>query len=124
MTELRHSDGLLRKALYGNALFSLVSGVTFIAFADLLSHLFVARDFVILGAGPSTILMELGLLILGFAALVMLAARQKIMNLIWSCLIIAADISWVLASAALLIFRPGLHDLCRCRLCRHCRCNS
>ncbi|RED52491.1 hypothetical protein [Aestuariispira insulae] len=97
---------LLRKALYANSSFSLVSGLIFLTLPAVLAEWFVAEEFTLFAAGPADVIRIMGFLILIFASLVFAAARQGNMAPLWSKLIIAADFSWVLGSAALIALAP------------------
>ena len=89
------SSHLLKNTLLINAVFSLTCGLACLIFADYLSRL---------TAIPSWILYALGVGLLIFAADVALTATRTPLNPLFAKIIIGADIAWVVASVAVLIF--------------------
>lgn len=86
----------LQKFLWGNALFSLTSGLVLIIWAKSLSHIFEVP-----ASMPFWIT---GLALLGFAAWVLAVARWQNHAAIRS--VILQDLAWVLASGIILIMKP------------------
>lgn len=95
MLDLTHpSAGLLKKALLGNALFSIITGVLMI----------VAHDQVLAWLGIDHVsLVSLGGFLLAFAAFLIFITRIRAMPswVIWS--VIIGDILWVVGSVVLLL---------------------
>ncbi len=90
-----HNTTFLRNALKGNATFSLISGLAFIAGATPIATF--------LGLANPTILIVTGILLLTFAAdLFFLATRQQV-NPIWVMVVLGADALWVGGSLVLLL---------------------
>ncbi len=97
---LHHNDRMLRTALRGNGVFSIISGAVFILLAQsIVEFLGVAPDAFVLIA-----IMGVGLL--GFAAtLFWLTSRTTIdTQLVWGAII--GDALWVIGSIMLLLFDP------------------
>ena len=89
------STTLLQRALQGNGIFSLLSGLTFILAANPLATF--------LGGVSPTILMAVGVGLLIYAADLFFVARQNPIKSLYVQLFIAADVIWVLGSALLLM---------------------
>ena len=98
MTPVSDPQKLLRGSLRGNAVFSLVSGLTF-TFA-------AGRIAPAIGVDPAGIVTFVGVNLLGFAvALAILASRQAI-PLPYARAVVALDVGWVLGTAG--VFALGL----------------
>ncbi|MEM7441983.1 MAG: SRPBCC family protein [Pseudomonadota bacterium] len=98
------NDRFVRRALLGNAAFSLLTGLVCLAAPTWVASVLFTGGFIFESlTGPMAVL-DLGIGLVVFAALVFFAARQQVLNLTWICLIIAADIAWVLLSIALYVF--------------------
>ncbi len=82
---------LLRRALFANAGFSLLSGVTFVGFSDKAAG--------VLGGAPSLAYFVVGVMLLGFAASVAWTAVQD--DRASALAISIADIGWVIATFVL-----------------------
>jgi hypothetical protein len=96
-------DHLLRRTLYGNAAFSVVSGVILAMFAGALVRASVgAAPATVLGLDFSIVVLALGLAVLGFGALCWFIASRPQMPVTLARIILWADIGWVLGSALLL----------------------
>ena len=96
-------DHLLRRTLYGNAAFSVVSGVVLAIFAGALVRASVgAAPATLLGLEFSTVVLALGLAVLGFGVLCWFIASRPQMPVMLARIILWADIGWVLGSALLL----------------------
>ncbi len=105
-----HPDNqtLLRRTLKANAFFSALAGLALAAESDAIATFAFAQDFQILGFGAADILLETGLALVLFAALVYWTARRPSINLRWAKIICALDAFWVVDSIALLIVASGL----------------
>ena len=91
-------QSLLRRALTGNGLFSILSGLIGALFASELA------DF--MGVN-SVVLVAIGLGVVGFGILTLMSAQRRQINLFQANLTIIGDVSWVLG-AAVIIMIPGL----------------
>lgn len=88
-----HSS-LLRYTLFGNSLFSFVSGVVFMLFSRAIAGF--------LGIGASWIILVLGLGLIVYGIEIFLAARSNPLNRGFAKFAVYADLAWVLASAVLI----------------------
>ncbi len=100
------NDTLLRRVLLANAAFSAATGLAALFAAKNISAFLFAMEFTVWSFPASTLIFELGIGLLIFAALVLLVARQKTLRLGWVKAIIAADLLWVVDSALLLALYP------------------
>ena len=92
------SQGLLRGALTGNGLFSILSGLAAAVFAAPLGDLM----------GISwVVLLVVGFGVIGFGIVTLMNARRQPINLAEAKLTIVADIVWV-GAAAVIVLIPGL----------------
>ncbi|MEX3008492.1 SRPBCC family protein [Hoeflea sp. TYP-13] len=98
----------LRLVLAANGIFSLLTGIACLVAADGISALLFTQLFTLLGMSSATVIFELGIGLLAFAAFVLWTASQANISRGRAKLITAMDIGWVLASIDLLIFLPGL----------------
>jgi hypothetical protein len=89
---------LLRKALMGNALFSTLSGLTI-----LFAQRWVLR---ILGLSQNASLLILGVMLILFAATLVINARRAQVKISDAWIAVGADLAWVLASYALIFVVP------------------
>ncbi len=105
-----HPDNqtLLRRTLKANAFFSALAGLALAAEADAIAALAFTGNFHILGFSAADILLEAGLGLVLFAALVYWTARRPRINLRWAKIICALDAFWVADSFILLIVASGL----------------
>ncbi len=85
---------LLRRVLQANSAFSVISGVTVVAAAALLSRLF--------GVGHPAILIGVGLLLLAFAVGLFQNSRRESVNETEVVTAIAMDAAWVAGSIILI----------------------
>ena len=93
-------DGLLRKALLGNALFSGVSGAVFLIFSGgVAGWLEIPVMWPLWAVGAGLVL---------FAAELLYQATQRRLSLFRAVLGCGSDLAWVIASAALLLGWPNL----------------
>lgn len=91
-------DHLLRRTLYGNAVFSVVSGAALALFATSLARASVAAP----GLGLSTVIALLGIGVVGFGAICWFIASRPEMPVALARIVLWADIGWVAGSALLL----------------------
>ena len=96
------ADRLLRRTLWGNAVFSMISGAILAVFAGPFAR--VAADAPVSVAGLDlTILFELlGVGVVAFGALCAWVASRPELPQGWARVIFAADIAWVAGSALVL----------------------
>ena len=108
--QIDHQDNqtLLRRTLLANAFFSALAGLVLAAEAETIAAVAFAKDFQILGFGAADILLETGLALVVFAAVVYFVARRPRINLRWAKIICALDAFWVVDSALLMIVASGL----------------
>ena len=85
---------LLRSALLGNSIFSLLSGLDFVLFSRPISKF--------IGNTAPTVILVLGIILIAFAAELYLLSRVEKINrfLVWA--VIISDVLWVIASAVLI----------------------
>ena len=95
---------LLRKVLIANAVFSTAAGLCFLLMSGPLAAWLFVEGFTLLGLSAADLVMETGILLLGFAFLVGMVARRQEMQRRWVLLIRLADFAWVLSSAAALVW--------------------
>ena len=96
------SDRLLRRTLWGNAIFSVVSGVALAAFAGPFATAAAAGPVSVLGLDLAILLELLGVGVVGFGALSAWAASRPTLPVGLARLIFAADIAWVAGSVLVL----------------------
>lgn len=87
-------SSLLRNALYGNSIFSFVSGVMFILFSKPIAGF--------LGLSASWIILVLGSGLILYGIEIFLAARSEPVNRSIARFAVYADLAWVLGSAVLI----------------------
>lgn len=92
-------DGLLRRALLGNALFSAVSGGVLMLFAWPLGTL--------LGSVPPWLLVLIGAGLVGFAIDVWRHARRGDLDLAHAQRTVFSDVVWVVGSVVILVAQPS-----------------
>ena len=92
------ADALLRRVLYANSAFSIVSGLIF-----MLAPAGVADFLGLLGMAGSTFIAVIGIGILLFAAFVLYTATRERIKPRLAMSIIVMDSAWVLGSAVLLL---------------------
>ena len=88
----------LRRALMGNALFSILSGLTI-----LFAQGWVLR---ILGLSSKVSLLILGVALLGFAATLVINARKQQVKLSDAWIAVWMDVAWVIGSYVLIFIVP------------------
>jgi hypothetical protein len=91
----KSNSSLLRNALYGNSIFSLVSGAIFLLFSKAIAGF--------LGLSASWVILALGVGLIVYGIEIYLAARSEPVNQGIAKFAVYADLAWVLVSA-LLIF--------------------
>lgn len=98
----------LRLALIANGLFSLLTGAACVVAPTAISSLVFAAPLSLFGLSAVTLITELGIGLLAFAALVLWTASQTHIHRGRSKLITILDAGWVLISAGLVILIPQL----------------
>jgi hypothetical protein len=96
------SDRLLRRTLWGNAVFSVVSGAGLAIFAGPFARAAASAPVSVLGLDLAIVFELLGLGVVLFGALCAWAASRETLPLGFVRLIFAADMAWVAASALVL----------------------
>lgn len=86
-------DRLLRNSLRANAVFSLVSGLTFTIGATPIA------DF--LGVAPAALVTSVGLNLLGFAAALVWLASRPVVSPVLAKIVIALDVGWIVGTVVL-----------------------
>ncbi len=99
-TVTRDTSPLLFRTLAANAAFSGLSG--------LLLALAPSSIAAWLGLPGNVLLAPLGLMLIGFAALLFFYVRRQAIRRVEALVISALDLGWVLGSIALVLFAPGL----------------
>jgi hypothetical protein len=97
------SDRLLRRTLWGNAVFSVISGAVLVAFAMPFARLATEAPLSVAGLDLAIVFELLGLGVVAFGAICAWAASRKILPRSWAQVIFAADIAWVVGSALVLM---------------------
>ncbi len=95
-------DHLLRRTLYGNTVFSVLSGAALAVFAATLARASVAAPATVLGLELGTVIMLLGIGVIGFGAICWFIASRPQMPVALARIVLWADIGWVAGSAVLL----------------------
>ena len=96
------SDRLLRRTLWGNAIFSVVSGAVLAIFAAPFAAIAAHDPTTGLGLDLGIIFELLGLGVIAFGALCAWIASRETMPQGWARLIFAADLAWVAGSVLVL----------------------
>jgi len=96
------SDRLLRRTLWGNAIFSVVSGAVLAIFAAPFAAIAAHDPTTGLGLDLAIIFELLGLGVIAFGALCAWIASRETMPQGWARLIFAADLAWVAGSVLVL----------------------
>jgi hypothetical protein len=97
------SDRLLRRTLWGNAVFSVISGAALVAFATPFARLATEAPLTVMGLDLALVFELLGLGVVAFGAICAWAASRETLPRSWAQLIFAADIAWVVGSALVLM---------------------
>jgi hypothetical protein len=96
------SDRLLRRTLWGNAVFSVVSGALLAIFAGPFASVAADAPVDVLGLDLAVILDLLGLGVIAFGALCAWIASRETLPQAWAKVIFAADLAWVAGSVLVL----------------------
>lgn len=97
------SDRLLRRTLWTNAVFSVISGVVLVAFAGPFAALATEAPLSVGSLELATVFLLLGLGVVAFGAIAGWAASREILPRGWAQVIFAADVVWVAGSALVLL---------------------
>jgi hypothetical protein len=101
------SDRLLRRTLWGNAVFSVVSGAILAAFAAPFAAAAAHAPVSLLGLDLAIVFELLGVGVVAFGALCAWIASRAELPQGWARLIFAADIAWVAGSVLVLMALPA-----------------
>lgn len=96
------TDRLLRRTLWGNAVFSVVSGAVLAAFAGPFASIAAHGPVSVLGLDLAIVFELLGVGVIAFGALCAWVASRETLPQAWARVIFAADLAWVIASVAVL----------------------
>jgi hypothetical protein len=96
------SDRLLRRTLWGNAVFSVISGAVLVAFATPFAAWATHAPLSIAGLDLAILFELLGLGVVLFGAACAWAASRPSLPRGWARVILVADIAWVAASVLVL----------------------
>jgi hypothetical protein len=96
------SDRLLRRTLWGNALFSVLGGAALTIFAGPFAAIAAHEPGTGLGLELAAVFQLLGLGVVGFGLLCAWIASRETMPAGWARVILAADLAWVLGSVLVL----------------------
>jgi hypothetical protein len=96
------SDRLLRRTLWGNAIFSVVSGALLAIFAQPFAEIAALGPVAVMGLDLATVFDLLGLGVIAFGALCAWAASRETMPEGLVRLIFAGDLAWVVGSVLVL----------------------
>lgn len=100
------SDRLLRRTLWANAVFSVISGAVLVAFAGPFAALATDAPLSVGGLELATVFELLGLGVVAFGAIAGWAASRETLPRTWAQVIFVADVAWV-AGSALVLLLPG-----------------
>ena len=92
------SDRLLRRTLWGNAVFSIVSGAVLAIFAGPFAGIAAQAPVEMAGLDLAIVFELLGLGVIAFGALCAWIASRQILPIAWIRVIFAADLAWVAGS--------------------------
>ncbi|HEY6981331.1 hypothetical protein [Reyranella sp.] len=96
------ADRLLRRTLWGNAMFSAVSGAVMAILATPLARLAVHEPAAPAGLDVAIVLEVLGLGLIAFGAACAWIASRRILPAAWARVIFATDLAWVVGSVLVL----------------------
>ena len=96
------TDRLLRRTLWGNAIFSIASGAVLAIFAGPFAKAAAHGEVSLVGLDLAIVFELLGVGVIAFGALCAWVASRGTLPQSWARLIFAADIAWVLASVLVL----------------------
>lgn len=97
------TDQLLRRTLWGNAVFSIASGAILAIFAGPFAGAAADAPVTLLGLDLAMVLELLGVGVIGFGALCAWVASRPSLPQAWARVIFAADLAWVAGSALVLL---------------------
>ena len=97
------SDRLLRRTLWGNAVFSVISGAVLVAFAGPFAALATKAPLSVGGLDLALVFELLGVGVVVFGALAGWAASRERLPRGWARTIFVADVAWVAGSALVLL---------------------
>lgn len=97
------NDRLLRRTLWGNAVFSVISGAVLVAFATPFAGWATHAPVSVAGLDLAIVFELLGIGVVLFGAICGWAASRETLPEGWARVIFAADIAWVAASALVLM---------------------
>ena len=97
------SDRLLRRTLWGNAVFSVLSGAVLAAFATPFAAAAAQEPITVAGLGFAMVLELLGLGVVAFGGLCAWIASRPTLPESWARAIFVADIGWVVGSGLVLL---------------------
>jgi hypothetical protein len=96
------TDRLLRRTLWGNAIFSAISGAVLAIFAGPLAQVAAHAPVSLMGLDLSVVFGLLGVGVIAFGALCAWIASRETLPRAWARVIFAADLAWVAASVLVL----------------------
>jgi hypothetical protein len=96
------TDRLLRRTLWGNAAFSILSGAVLAIFAEPFAEVAAQAPSTLLGLDLATVLELLGAGVIVFGALCAWVASRPTLPQAWARVILGADLAWVAGSALVL----------------------
>ncbi|HEY2872931.1 MAG TPA: hypothetical protein VGJ56_13500 [Reyranella sp.] len=97
------SDRLLRRTLWGNAVFSVISGIVLVAFAGPFAALATDEPLSVGSLELATVFELLGLGVVAFGAIAGWAASRETLPRGWAQAVFVADVAWVAGSALVLL---------------------
>ncbi|MBV8192007.1 MAG: hypothetical protein JOY64_34855 [Alphaproteobacteria bacterium] len=97
------SDRLLRRTLWGNAIFSILSGAVLTIFAGPFAAIAAHEPSTGLGLELAVVFELLGVGVIAFGVLCVWIASRETMPAGWARVIFAADLAWVLGSVMVLL---------------------
>ena len=96
------TDRLLRRTLWGNAVFSIASGAVLAIFAGPFATVAALAPVSLLGLDLAIVFELLGLGVFAFGALCAWVATRETLPQAWARVIFAADLAWVAGSVLVL----------------------
>jgi len=96
------TDRLLRRTLWGNAVFSVISGAVLAAVAGPFARIAAHEPVSLLGFDLAIVFELLGVGVIAFGALCAWVASRETLPLAWARVVFAADLAWVVASILVL----------------------
>ena len=96
------TDRLLRRTLWGNAIFSIISGAVLAIFAGPFAQLAAHGPVSLMGLDLAIVFELLGVGVIAFGALCAWVASRQTLPVAWVRVIFAADLAWVAGSVLVL----------------------